>query len=154
MKRRAFIAGLGSAAAWPVLARGQQGGKVRRIGLLSGASREGASNNVDAFLQGMRALGYVEGRDFITDFRFADGNYERFPELAAELVRLEADVIVTVPGLQFARCNVRRPQSRLCSPIRPILWVTVSSPALRVQAGTSLGFPAHPKIHLQNSLNW
>jgi putative ABC transport system substrate-binding protein len=95
MKRRAFIAGLGSAAAWPVLARGQQGGKVRRIGLLSGASREGASNNFDAFLQGMRELGYVEGRDFIADLRFADGNYERLPELAADLVRLEPDVIVT-----------------------------------------------------------
>jgi putative tryptophan/tyrosine transport system substrate-binding protein len=78
-----------------LIARAQQGGKVRRVGLLSGASREGASGNIDAFLQGMRELGYVEGRDFITDLRFADGNYERFPELAAELVRLEADVIVT-----------------------------------------------------------
>ena len=78
-----------------MLARGQQGGKVRRIGLLSGASRDGASNNFDAFLQGMRELGYVEGRDFIADLRFADGNYERLPELAADLVRLEPDVIVT-----------------------------------------------------------
>ena len=95
MKRRAFIAALGGAAAWPLVARAQQGGKVRRIGLLSGASREGASGNIDAFLQGMRELGYVEGRDFITDLRFADGNYERFPELAAELVQLKPDVIVT-----------------------------------------------------------
>jgi putative ABC transport system substrate-binding protein len=111
VRRRDFIAGLGGAATWPVVARGQQGGKVRRIGLLSGASREGASNNVDAFLQGMRELGYVEGRDFITDFRFADGNYERFPELAAELVRLEADVIVTgttaaIPTLQRATTTI------------------------------------------------
>ena len=95
MKRREFIAGLGGAAAWPLMARAQQGRKVRRIGLLSGASREGASGNIDAFLQGMRELGYVEGRDFITDLRFADGNYERFTELAAELVQLKPDVIVT-----------------------------------------------------------
>jgi putative tryptophan/tyrosine transport system substrate-binding protein len=95
MRRRDFIAGLGGAAAWPVVARGQQGGKVGRIGLLSGTSREGASSNVDAFLQGMRELGYVDGRDFITDLRFADGNYERFTELAAELVHLKPDVIVT-----------------------------------------------------------
>jgi putative ABC transport system substrate-binding protein len=99
MKRRAFITLLGgAAAAWPLAARAQSGGKVRRIGLLSGAPREGASDNFDAFLQGMHELGYVEGRDFITDLRFADGNYERFPELAAELVRLEADVIVTGTG--------------------------------------------------------
>ena len=95
MNRRAFIAALGGAAVWPLMARAQQGGKVRRIGLLSGASREGASGNIDAFLQGMRELGYVEGRDFITDLRFADGNYERFTELAAELVQLKPDVIVT-----------------------------------------------------------
>jgi putative ABC transport system substrate-binding protein len=99
LKRREFVTLLGSSAAvWPMLVRAQQGGKVRRIGLLTGTSREGASINFDAFLQGMRDLGYVEGRDFIADLRFADGNYDRFPELAAELVRLEADVIVTGTG--------------------------------------------------------
>jgi putative tryptophan/tyrosine transport system substrate-binding protein len=96
MRRREFIKLIGgAAAAWPLAARAQQGGKVWRIGLLSGASREGASPNYDAFLQGMRDLGYAEGRDFILEARFAGGRYERFPELAAELVRLKVDVLVT-----------------------------------------------------------
>jgi putative ABC transport system substrate-binding protein len=94
--RREFILlGGGAAAAWPLVARAQQGGKVWRIGLLSGTSREGAAPNFDAFLQGMRELGYAEGRDFILEARFAGGRYERFPELAAELVRLKVDVLVT-----------------------------------------------------------
>jgi putative ABC transport system substrate-binding protein len=94
-KRREFITLLGGAAAWPLAARAQQAGKVWRIGLLSGASREPTSSNYEAFLQGMRELGYVEGRDFVMEYRFADGKYERFPELAAELVRLKVDVLVT-----------------------------------------------------------
>jgi putative tryptophan/tyrosine transport system substrate-binding protein len=97
IRRREFIILLGGAAvtAWPRAARTQQGGKVWRIGLLSGTSREGAAPNYDAFLQGMRELGYAEGRDFILEARFAGGRYERFPELAAELVRLKVDVLVT-----------------------------------------------------------
>jgi putative ABC transport system substrate-binding protein len=96
MRRRDFITLLGSAAAaWPLAAGAQQAGKVWRIGLLSGASREPTSSNYEAFLQGMRELGYAEGRDFVMEYRFADGKYERLPELAAELVRLRADVIVT-----------------------------------------------------------
>src|SRR5262245_42276051 len=95
MRRREFIGLGGAAAVWPVAARAQQGGKVWRIGLLSGASREGASPNYGAFLQGMRELGYAEGRDFILEARFAGGRYERFPELAAELVHLKVDVLVT-----------------------------------------------------------
>jgi ABC-type uncharacterized transport system substrate-binding protein len=96
VRRREFITLLGGAvAAWPLAAGAQQSGKIRRIGLLSGAAREATSTNYDAFLQGMRELGYVEGRDFVMEYRFADGSYERFPELAAELVRLNADVIVT-----------------------------------------------------------
>ena len=96
MKRREFITLLGGTGiAWPLAARSQQGGRVWRIGLLSGASREGASPNYDAFLHGMRELGYAEGRDFILEARFAGGRYEGFPELAAELVRLKVDVLVT-----------------------------------------------------------
>jgi hypothetical protein len=97
--RREFIALLGgAAAAWPLAARAQQGERMRRIGLLSGASREPTLSNYEAFLQGMRELGYIEGRDFIVDYRFADGKYERFPELAAELVRLNPDVLLTGTG--------------------------------------------------------
>jgi putative ABC transport system substrate-binding protein len=96
MTRREFATLLGGTViAWPLAARSQRRGRVWRIGLLSEASREGASPNHDAFLQGMRKLGYAEGRDFIMEARFAGGRYERFPELAAEFVRLKVDVLVT-----------------------------------------------------------
>ena len=94
MKRRVFITLLGGAALWPLAARAQQGDRMRRIGVLSGASRETAFSNYEGFLQGMRELGYVEGRDFIMEYRFAEGEYERFPDFAAELVRLKVDVIL------------------------------------------------------------
>src|SRR5437879_2878614 len=89
MRRRKFIALLGSSRlAWPLAARTQQGGTVWRIGWIAGSSPEAASGLRRALLQGMLELGYVEGRDFVIEARFADGEYERFPAFAAELVRL------------------------------------------------------------------
>ena len=69
MRRRAFISLLGGAAAWPLAARAQQGGKVWRIGWIAGLSPEAASGLRRAFLHGMRELGYVEGRDFVIEAR-------------------------------------------------------------------------------------
>jgi putative tryptophan/tyrosine transport system substrate-binding protein len=97
MKRREFITLLGgAAAAWPLAARAQQPGRVWRIGFLAGGSRPIGleSTSYGAFSRGMRELGYVEGKDFIIEWRFAEGRYDLFPELAAELVRLNVDVIV------------------------------------------------------------
>jgi ABC-type uncharacterized transport system substrate-binding protein len=96
LHRRGFVALLGgAAAAWPLAAHAQQPGKVWRIGWLSGGSREATSRLDGAFLQGMRELGYVEGRDFVMESRFADGKYEQYSEVAAEFVRLKVDVILT-----------------------------------------------------------
>jgi putative ABC transport system substrate-binding protein len=106
--RREFIVTLGGAAAvWPVAARAQQAGKVWRIGFLSAVSRESSSSSYAALQQGMRDLGYVEGRDFVIEWRSVEGKYERFPEIVGELVRLKLDVIVTgvtaaLPALQRA----------------------------------------------------
>ena len=92
MRRREFIALVGGAAAWPLAARAQQPAKVWRIGYLIGAA---APPTLDkGLLQGMHELGYVEGRDFVIEWRFAESKYDRIPELAAELVRLNVDVIV------------------------------------------------------------
>ena len=88
MKRREFITLLGgAAAAWPLAARAQQAGKVWRIGFLLSAPRSPTPGFYAAFVQGMHELGYVEGKDFIIEWRSVEGRYERFPELAAELVR-------------------------------------------------------------------
>jgi putative ABC transport system substrate-binding protein len=96
VKRREFISLLGGAAAWPLAARAQQpADKVWRIGLLSTVTRSMYSPLHAGFLQGMHELGYIEGKDFITEWRSAEGRYERFPALAAELVRLKVDIIVT-----------------------------------------------------------
>jgi hypothetical protein len=76
--------------------RAQDSAKPRRIGFLAGGSRPALIEGTvyDGFRQGMRQLGYTEGKDFIIEWRFAEGKYERFPDLAAELARLNVDVIV------------------------------------------------------------
>ena len=75
-------------------ARAQQPTKVPRIGYLSGTSYSANSARVDAFKQGLRELGYVEGKTIIVEWRYAEGKLDRLPALATELVRLKADVIV------------------------------------------------------------
>ena len=92
MRRREFITLLGSTAAWPLAARAQQAGRVWRVGWLAAFDVPAFRT---AFVQGMQELGYVEGKDFVIDLRSAESNYERIPEVAAELVRLKVDVIVT-----------------------------------------------------------
>ena len=88
MRRRDLIMLFGGvAAAWPLAAQTQQAGKVWRIGYVAGVSRSAASGSYAAFVQGMRELGYVEGKNFVIEWRSVEGRYERFPELAAELVR-------------------------------------------------------------------
>jgi len=95
VRRRKFIALIGGVAAWPHAARAQQSSRLlRRIGFLSGASHATASNILAGFSQGMSEFGYVEGKDFTIEGRFAEGSYERFADFAAEMVRLNVDVIV------------------------------------------------------------
>lgn len=88
--RREILVALGALASLPALA--QQPGKVWRIGFLSFAS--GPNETTEAFRAGLRSLGYVEGRNVLIEYRWADGNNERVQEMAAELVRLKVDVIV------------------------------------------------------------
>jgi putative tryptophan/tyrosine transport system substrate-binding protein len=95
--RRRFLLALGAGVfAGPRGSFAQQQSKVARIGFLYFGSRQSSldSGRYNAFVQGMRELGYVEGTNFIIEARFADGNNERLPALVAELVRLKVDVIV------------------------------------------------------------
>jgi putative ABC transport system substrate-binding protein len=94
--RRQFITLLGSAAAvWPLAARAQQTGKVPTIGFL-GANPSIESHRVAAFVQRLRELAWIDGRNLAIEYRWAEGRNERYAENAAELVRLKVDVIVTV----------------------------------------------------------
>jgi putative tryptophan/tyrosine transport system substrate-binding protein len=94
VRRRAFISLLGGAAVWPLAARAQNSNKIVRIGLLTTANPRSTSF-IQAFEQRLRDLGYIEGQNMVVDFRNAEGQVDRLPDLAADLVRLGADVIVT-----------------------------------------------------------
>jgi putative tryptophan/tyrosine transport system substrate-binding protein len=96
VKRRAFITLLGGAATWPLAARAQQSAaKVPRIGFLGNSTAELEAHLVGPFRDGLRVLGYEEGRNIAIEYRWAEGKYERFPALIAELVASNVDVIVT-----------------------------------------------------------
>jgi putative tryptophan/tyrosine transport system substrate-binding protein len=95
MQRREFIMLLGGAAAWPLTVWAQQPERMRRIGILETTSAKLNAASYGAFLEAMKALGYVEGRNIVIEYRSAEGHGEQFPELAADLLRLKVDVIVT-----------------------------------------------------------
>jgi putative ABC transport system substrate-binding protein len=96
MDRRAFIGTLaGSLFAAPLVAEAQQVGQVPRIGFLSVTSPSDRPPLLDAFRQRLRELGWVEGQNIVIDYRYAEGRVDRLPDLAAELVRLKVDLIVS-----------------------------------------------------------
>jgi len=95
MKRRTFITGLGSAAAWPLAARAQES-NVPKIGYLFAGSP--SRDNSSAFRKGLSEMGFVEGRNVAIEYHYADGQPDRLPALAAELVRSRATVIVAAGG--------------------------------------------------------
>jgi ABC-type uncharacterized transport system substrate-binding protein len=86
-------------------AEAQQPGKIPRIGFLSAASPSTISARIDAFRQGLRELGYLEGKNIVIEWRFAEGKLDRLPALATELVRLKVEVIVTVGPTKHPCCE-------------------------------------------------
>jgi putative ABC transport system substrate-binding protein len=94
MRRRHFAAGLLLWLAAPLAAAAQQPSKVFKIGYLGAFSSQSGQPLLKSFLQGFNDLGYVEGRDFVMEYRWADGHADRLPELAADLVRAQVDVMV------------------------------------------------------------
>src|SRR6516164_2304888 len=99
IRRRELLAALGgAAAAWPLVARAQQAGKVPTVGYLGANTRSVDSQRQPAFVERLRELGWIEGRTLAIEYRWAEGSPERFGEIAAEFVRLKVDVIVTVGG--------------------------------------------------------
>jgi putative ABC transport system substrate-binding protein len=123
MKRRTFVAGLGSAAAWPVVAGAQQAERVRRVGVLSAynESDPGAKAQLSAFTQGLAELGWTDGRNMRMDVRWAAGDVDRMRVLAKELVGLQPDMILanTTP----VTAALQRETTTI-----PIVFVLVSDP--------------------------
>ena len=105
MDRRTFLTGMTGGLLAAPLAAGAQSAKVPRVGFLGVASAAATASRVEAFRAGLREIGYVEGKNVVIEFRWADGNYDRLPDLAAELVRLKVDVLVTsgTPGTLAAK---------------------------------------------------
>jgi putative ABC transport system substrate-binding protein len=95
MRRREFIAGLGSAAAWPVVARAQQAA-TPVVGFLSSVDYKVTSATTAAFLQGLKEAGYLEGQNMAVEYRYADNQYDRLPSIAADLVRRRVAVIAAM----------------------------------------------------------
>jgi putative ABC transport system substrate-binding protein len=101
MRRRDFIAGSGGAAAWPLVARAQQ--PTPTVGLLNGVSFEGPyAAPVVGIRQGLQEAGFVEGQNLAIEYRTAGGEYERLPDLAADLVRRQAAVIIAIGAPRVA----------------------------------------------------
>ena len=99
MKRREFITLVGGmAATWPLAARAQQPGKLPTIGFLGASTAAASRQGTEAFLGRLRELGWIEGRTVAIEYRWAEGRSERYAEIAAEFVRLQVNVIVTVGG--------------------------------------------------------
>ena len=108
----------------PLVAGAQQTGKIPRVGLLAPErpGDAGGERLVEAFRQGLRQLGYVEGKNIVLEYRFAEGKPDRLPDLAAELVRLKVDVLLTIntPASQAAKNATKT---------IPIVFTWVADPA-------------------------
>jgi len=102
VRRREFVTLLGGAAAWPVAVRGQQSGPMPVIGFLSSLAPSDLAHVLPAFQQGLERAGFLEGRNVGIEYRWAEGDYQRLPALAAELVNRKVTVIAAISGTPAA----------------------------------------------------
>jgi putative ABC transport system substrate-binding protein len=150
--RRKFIAALGGAAvtAWPLAGRAQQPVRVFRIGYLGYSSPALEQNLVGAFRQGLGELGYVDGQNVAIEYRSAEGKLDRLPELAAELVGLNVDAIVTLatPAAQAAKkatTTIPIVVAAMADPARDGLVASLARPGGNITGSTFLGPELIPK---------
>jgi putative ABC transport system substrate-binding protein len=121
LQRRQFVTLLGgAAAAWPLVARAQQPGKLPTIGFLGASTTSAWSHWSAAFVQRLRELGWIEGRTVAIEYRWAEGRGERYSEIAAEFVQLKVDVILTVGGAV--------PASKQATSVIPIVFAIAVDP--------------------------
>jgi putative tryptophan/tyrosine transport system substrate-binding protein len=120
MQRREFITLLGGTAAWPLAARAQQTGKLPTIGFLGTTTASAWSPWTAAFVQRLRELGWIEGRNLAIEYRWAEARSEHFAEIATEFVRLKVDVIVTGGNAAVA--------AKQATSVVPIVFVLAGDP--------------------------
>jgi len=136
----------------PLPTEAQEPTKVPRIGYLSVRGPEREKRRLAAFHQGLRELGYIEGQNLVIEYRYAEGKAERYPDLAAELVRLKVDVIVTSPSPNLIRAAQRTtrtiPIVMLATPVDPVeagFVVSLRRPGGNVTGLMNLSGELHPK---------
>ena len=143
-RRREFLVAVGALLARPLAAGAQQAGKVARIGYLTIGSVETPEMRagVDAFRQGLLEHGYVEGKNFLIEYRGADGKIERLPGLANELARLKVDVIVAgatpaARAAQQATTTIPIVAVAMGDPVRDGLVASLARPGGNITGSTS-----------------
>jgi putative tryptophan/tyrosine transport system substrate-binding protein len=148
VRRREFIAGLGSAAGWPVVVRAQQLA-MPVVGFLNSASPDGYAPYVAAFRQGLKETGYVEGQNVAIELRWAEGQYDRVPAMAAELVRRQVAVIVAnspgVMAVKAATATIPIVFTTATDPVQIGLVASLNRPGGNITGVTQLNVEVAPK---------
>jgi putative ABC transport system substrate-binding protein len=148
MGRREFIAGLAGIAVWPCVVRAQQP-TTPVIGFLNSGSPDGYAPYVAAFRQGLKETGYIEGQNVAIEYRWTDGQYDRAPAMAADLVRRQVAVIVANPpgamAVKAATTTIPIVFTTSSDPVKIGLVASLSRPGGNVTGATQLNVEVEPK---------